>query len=66
MAARQQLTHTWWRTRRAVFDLYVSQAVLDEVWAAGDPEAARRRVALMADFPLLDITPEVAEPGRDE
>ena len=31
VAARQQLTHTWWRTRRSAFDLYVSQVVLDEV-----------------------------------
>ena len=60
VAARQQLTHTWWRTRRTAFDLYVSQLVLHEV-QAGDPATARRRVALLADFPLLDMTPEVAE-----
>lgn len=60
VAARQQLTDTWWRTRRAAFDLYVSQLVLDEV-RAGDPEVAQRRVALLANFPLLGITPEVAE-----
>jgi len=60
VAARQQLTHMWWQRRRAAFDLYVSQLVLDEV-RAGDPEVARRRVALVADLPLLDLTPEVAE-----
>ena len=59
-AARQQLTHTWWRTRRAAFDLYISQVVIDEV-RAGDPDAAQRRVALAADVPLLDVTPDVAE-----
>lgn len=60
VAARQQLTHTWWRERRPAFDLYVSQVVVDEA-LAGDPEAAGRRAALMAELPLLDITPEVAE-----
>ena len=47
VAARQQLTHTWWRERRPAFDLYVSQVVLDEAMA-GDPDAAERRVALGA------------------
>lgn len=57
MAARQQLTHTWWRTRRSAFDLYVSQVVLDEV-KAGDPEPAERRSALVADLPILDMPPK--------
>ena len=59
-AARQQVTHTWWRERRPEFDLYVSQVVLDEA-AAGDPQAAERRAELLAQLPLLDVTPEVAE-----
>jgi hypothetical protein len=33
---------------------------LDEV-RGGDPEAAERRLALLAGFPVLDITPDVAE-----
>ena len=60
VAGRQQLTHTWWEQRRAAFDLYISQVVLTEV-RAGDPEAAQRRSALVADLPLLDVTPAVAE-----
>lgn len=59
-AARQQVTHTWWRERRPEFDLYVSQVVLAEA-AAGDPQAATRRAELLAQLPLLDVTPEVAE-----
>ena len=59
-AARQQVTHTWWRERRPEFDLYVSQMVLAEA-AAGDPHAATRRAELLAPLPLLDVTPEVAE-----
>ncbi len=60
VAARQQMTHTWWRDRQPVFDLYVSQVVLDEA-RGGDPEAAQRRVALLAGLPVLDIALEVAE-----
>jgi predicted nucleic acid-binding protein len=54
-AAHQQITHDWWQRRRAVFDLFVSQLVIDEA-AAGDPDAAARRSALIAGFPLLDVT----------
>lgn len=60
VAARQQLTHTWWRDRRPMFDLFVSQVVLDEI-LAGDPDAAERRAALIAGIPVLDIVPEVAD-----
>ena len=59
VAARQQLTHTWWRQRRPAFEVYVSQVVVDEV-LAGDSEAAARRAALLAGLPVLDITPKSA------
>lgn len=54
-AARQQLTHEWWRRRRPHFDVYVSQLVLDEA-AQGDREAAARRATFMGELPLLEIT----------
>jgi hypothetical protein len=38
VAAHQQLTREWWE-RRSRFDLYVSQAVVDEA-ANGDPGVA--------------------------
>lgn len=62
-AARQQLTHEWWRLRRAEFEVYISQLVLDEA-AAGDPEAAARRIAILAGLPLLDVTPEAVALAR--
>jgi hypothetical protein len=57
-AAHQQITYDWWRRRRSAFDLFVSQLVIDEA-AAGDPDAAARRSALIGELPLLDVTPAV-------
>ena len=57
-AAHQQITHHWWETRRQDFNLFISQSVLDEA-ASGDPGAARRRLEILKDIPLLEITDEV-------
>lgn len=60
IAAHQQLTKEWWRTRRAEFELYISQFVLDEA-GAGDAEMAKERLAVLDPFPLLDISDAVLE-----
>ena len=60
VAARQQRTHTWWRTRRAAFDLYVSQVVIDEA-KAGDPQPAATRAGFLAGVPTLDMPEGVAD-----
>jgi len=39
---------------------YISQLVVDEA-SAGDPAAARERLKVVQDLPLLDITPEVVD-----
>ena len=59
-AGHQLITKEWWQTRRAGFDLYISQFVLDEA-GAGDPEAARERLAAIQGLPILDPTGDVAE-----
>lgn len=56
--ARQQLTREWWEAERRNYDLCISQIVLEEA-AAGDTEAAQRRMAVIVDLPLLDLTLEV-------
>ena len=58
MLAHQQVTHEWWESRREAYEVFISQIVLDEA-AMGDTAAARRRLALLTGFPLLDITQEV-------
>src|ERR1035437_848516 len=60
IASHQQITREWWEKRRDTFHLYISQLVVDEA-SAGDPVAARERLKVVQDLPLLDITPEVAE-----
>lgn len=55
IAARQRLTHEWWQRRRSLFDVYISALVIEEA-KAGDPEAIQRRVSLLEDMSLLDIT----------
>lgn len=59
-AAHQRLTKIWWQSRLDHFDIYLSQLVLDEA-GAGDPAAARDRLAAIRTFPLLDITDEVGD-----
>lgn len=46
--------------RRPAFDLVISQVVIDEA-GAGDPDAATRRLAFIADVPSLDVTTAAAE-----
>lgn len=58
IAGHQQITREWWTKRRRVFDLYISQFVIDEV-KAGNDEAAGERLKAIRGLPLLDITKEV-------
>jgi hypothetical protein len=62
-AARQQLTTAWWDGRRAGFQMYVSEVVLDEI-RAGDDDAARRRTAIVEGVPVLRLTMEAVELAR--
>lgn len=60
VAAHQQITHDWWSGAREEFDLYISEAVLEEI-SAGDPGAASRRLALVEGIPILALTGEIGE-----
>ena len=57
-AGRQQVTHDWWRTAKERFELFVSEAVLQEI-RAGDAETAARRMKLVEGITILDVTKEV-------
>lgn len=58
IAAHQQLTREWWELRSPAFDLYVSEAVLEEA-AAGDAVLAKQRMELLAEIPVLALTVDV-------
>jgi hypothetical protein len=62
-AAHQEITHEWWNKERLRYDLCISQTVLDEA-AAGDADAARRRLLLLRDLPLLDLNEAVRDVAK--
>lgn len=58
-AAHQRLTRNWWKTRHD-FALFVSELVLREL-AAGDPQAAKRRLRVVSSLPVLGVSDEHAD-----
>ena len=62
-AAHQQLTQEWWQNRRAHFDLYASQLVIQEA-GAGEAEMAHKRLALLEQLSLLDLSEASVKLGR--
>lgn len=57
VAGHQTVSYAWWQEQRKNFSCHVSQVVLDEA-GAGDPEQAHIRMQLIADLPVIAITPE--------
>lgn len=63
IAARQELTHEWWRTRRLEFNVFVSQFVIDEA-SLGDPDLARDRLEIINPLDQLEVTLEIGDLAR--
>ena len=57
IAAQQLATREWWEKRRDAYALYISADVLDEA-GRGDTEAARLRIAVLAECRVLAATEE--------
>jgi hypothetical protein len=64
VAAHQEITAQWWERRRHDFDLVVSELVLREA-AAGDPEVAQRRLAVLAGVPRLALSEGALQLGTE-
>jgi predicted nucleic acid-binding protein len=62
LAAHQKLTLEWWQ-RRGRFDLYASEAVLQEA-AAGHPEPAAHRLAALEGCTVIAVNTQVAVLAR--
>lgn len=58
-AAHQHITARWWDLRRASYEIWTSELVLEEA-SRGDAIAAARRLAALDGFPLLKITAEAS------
>ena len=57
VAARQKITHDWWRDAPVKYDLVVSEAVVREA-SAGDVQAALDRLAAIQGLPILPPSQE--------
>ena len=55
MAANQEATRSWWEVCRPAFELFISEIAMIEA-AAGDKEAAQRRVEAISGLPELDVS----------
>ena len=60
VAANIEITREWWDMRRSYFQLYSSQAVLQET-AQGDTKIASQRLKILHDFSLLELNQSVLE-----
>lgn len=59
IAGRQEVTREWWE-RRDRFELFVSQAVVDEA-SRGDATVAAKRSALLGGMSVLELSAGVYE-----
>ena len=57
-AANQQLTHEWWTDHREIFDIFISQFVIDEC-GEGDAVAAQERLEVLTGVRQLDAIEDV-------
>ena len=63
-SANQLMTLEWWNDHRSKFELFVSQAVVDEC-SAGDPTAAQERLAFLDGIPVLAINAATLNLGQE-
>ena len=61
--ANQNSTLEWWQTQRDKFELLISEFVIAEA-SMGNPEAAQRRLAAVADLAELDANESVRTLGN--
>ncbi len=59
-SARQAITIEWWETYRDLFDVFISELVLEEI-GTGDLQAASNRLAIVENIPVLVATDSAKE-----
>lgn len=63
VAGHQLITRRWWAGHRVNFEVFISEAVVDEA-SAGDPAAARLRLEALSGIPLLEPVPTATAVAR--
>ena len=58
--AHQEITRQWWPIALRRYDIFISEVVIEEA-SFGDPEAAKRRLGELKDFPHLELNDKVEE-----
>jgi len=61
---RQEDARRWWSEYASQYDLFISQAVLDEA-SRGDPAAARDRLQMLEGLSLIPTTNQVVETATE-
>ena len=58
ITAHQQIANSWWENESNEYKLYTSQVVIDEA-SQGDSEAVQRRIEILKDIYLLEVTNDI-------
>jgi predicted nucleic acid-binding protein len=58
VAGHQQITHEWWQNCKEQYNLFISEAVIQEA-ARGDSSASGRRKEYIVGLPVLSISREI-------
>ena len=61
--AHQEITREWWHKSIKQFEIFISEVVIEEA-SMGDPEAAKRRLEELRDFPHLELNDKVEETAQ--
>jgi predicted nucleic acid-binding protein len=64
IANHQAITRKWWSAVLPSLDPFISQFVLTEI-LRGDAVASRERIAKVADFSVLQLSPEIRRLAQD-
>jgi len=60
VAAHQQVTNDWWNHQKNKYECYIFEIVIDES-SAGDEKEIQKRLTIIDELKLLDLTQEVDE-----
>jgi predicted nucleic acid-binding protein len=60
VSAQQQVSREWWENRHSLFEMYISQLVIQEA-GNGNKEAAAKRLKSLENIPLLDLRVEALD-----